>query len=208
MDNKDDADRRQARVTINKEFESFDAFIQEYVTNISRTGAFIKSKTPLPIGTESTFTVIMDDAETRAWARSSASKKTPRNGRGLPGNQRLFEGNHRPPAHAGISMRSEWLAEWPVLGETVPMFLMLSKGPASRPDRVRSYRAKLKAKNKVGAIASTGGPELNRCPVGLGEHDWHGFQRIEDANRCARPPRTRGRSSAEVLQLLDGHHLR
>ena len=35
------------RVTINKEFESFDAFIQEYVTNISRTGVFIKSQTPL-----------------------------------------------------------------------------------------------------------------------------------------------------------------
>ena len=44
------AERADDRVTINKEFESFDAFIQEYVTNISRTGAFIKSKTPLPIG--------------------------------------------------------------------------------------------------------------------------------------------------------------
>ena len=39
------------RVTINKEFESFDAFIHEYVTNISRTGVFIKSKQPLPVGT-------------------------------------------------------------------------------------------------------------------------------------------------------------
>jgi len=57
---------REVRVTINKEFESFDAFIQEYVTNISRTGAFIKSKTPLPIGTKVNlrFTVIMDDMET------------------------------------------------------------------------------------------------------------------------------------------------
>jgi len=64
MDN--EPDRREARVTINKEFESFDAFIQEYVTNISRTGAFIKSKTPLPIGTQVNlrFTVIMDDMET------------------------------------------------------------------------------------------------------------------------------------------------
>jgi len=61
-----DSDRREARVTINKEFESFDAFIQEYVTNISRTGVFIKSKTPLPIGTKVNlmFTVIMDDMET------------------------------------------------------------------------------------------------------------------------------------------------
>jgi hypothetical protein len=58
--------RRGARVTINKEFESFDAFIQEYVTNISRTGLFIKSKTPLSIGTKVNlcFTVIMDGMET------------------------------------------------------------------------------------------------------------------------------------------------
>lgn len=63
----DDSDKRtHERVTINKEFESFDAFIQEYVTNISRTGVFIKSQTPLPIGTHVNlrFTVIMDDIET------------------------------------------------------------------------------------------------------------------------------------------------
>jgi hypothetical protein len=62
-----DADKRSdERVTINKEFDSFDAFIQEYVTNISRTGVFIKSQTPLPIGTRVNlrFTVIMDDIET------------------------------------------------------------------------------------------------------------------------------------------------
>jgi PilZ domain-containing protein len=66
MEKPDDADRRETRVTINKEFASFDAFIQEYVTNISRTGAFIKSKAPLPIGTQVNlrFTVIMDDMET------------------------------------------------------------------------------------------------------------------------------------------------
>ncbi len=29
---------KNERITINKEFESFDDFIQEYVTNISRTG--------------------------------------------------------------------------------------------------------------------------------------------------------------------------
>src|SRR6202789_3671636 len=58
--------RGDERVTINKEFESFDAFIQEYVTNISRTGVFIKSSTPLTIGTHVNlrFTVIMDDIET------------------------------------------------------------------------------------------------------------------------------------------------
>lgn len=58
--------RQEERVTINKEFDSFDQFIQEYVTNISASGAFIKSKTPLPVGTEVNlrFTVIMDDIET------------------------------------------------------------------------------------------------------------------------------------------------
>jgi uncharacterized protein (TIGR02266 family) len=62
----DDDKREGHRVTINKEFESFDAFIQEYVTNISRTGVFIKSQQPLPIGTRVNlrFTVIMDDIQT------------------------------------------------------------------------------------------------------------------------------------------------
>lgn len=58
--------RREERVTINKEFESFDAFIHEYVTNISRSGVFVKSKEPLPVGTRVNlrFTVIMEDVET------------------------------------------------------------------------------------------------------------------------------------------------
>jgi hypothetical protein len=62
-----DGDKRvDGRVTINKEFESFDAFIQEYVTNISRTGVFIKSTSPLEVGTQVNlrFTVIMEDIET------------------------------------------------------------------------------------------------------------------------------------------------
>jgi uncharacterized protein (TIGR02266 family) len=61
-----DSRRDQERVTINKEFESFDAFINEYVTNISRSGVFIRSKNPLPVGTPVNlkFTVIMDDIET------------------------------------------------------------------------------------------------------------------------------------------------
>ena len=65
MDEEDDK-RREERVTINKEFESFDAFIHEYVTNISRTGVFVKSKKPLTVGTlvNLKFTVIMDDIET------------------------------------------------------------------------------------------------------------------------------------------------
>jgi hypothetical protein len=63
----DDPEKRSGeRVTINKEFESFDAFIQEYVTNISRTGVFIKTVQPLSVGTRVNlrFTVIMDDIET------------------------------------------------------------------------------------------------------------------------------------------------
>jgi Tfp pilus assembly protein PilZ len=60
-----DPRRRDERITINKEFESFDAFVHEYVTNISRSGAFVRSNSPLPIGTEVNlkFTVIMDDVE-------------------------------------------------------------------------------------------------------------------------------------------------
>ena len=62
----DDHKRGDKRVTINKEFESFDAFVHEYVTNVSRSGVFIRSKEPLDIGTEVhlTFTVIMDEVET------------------------------------------------------------------------------------------------------------------------------------------------
>src|SRR3954447_5040974 len=58
--------RGDERLTINKEFESFDAFIQEYVTNISRTGVFIRAQSPLPVGTKVNlrFTVIMEDIET------------------------------------------------------------------------------------------------------------------------------------------------
>jgi uncharacterized protein (TIGR02266 family) len=58
--------RLEQRLTINKEFDSFDQFIQEYVTNISQSGVFIKTKTPLAVGTEVDlrFTVIMDDIET------------------------------------------------------------------------------------------------------------------------------------------------
>jgi len=61
----DDARRREERITINHEFDSFDAFINEYVTNISRTGVFIKSKQPLPVGTKVNlrFTVILEDIE-------------------------------------------------------------------------------------------------------------------------------------------------
>jgi uncharacterized protein (TIGR02266 family) len=59
-------ERQDDRMTINKEFDSFDQFIQEYVTNISRSGAFIKTRDPLPVGTQVSlrFTVLMEDIET------------------------------------------------------------------------------------------------------------------------------------------------
>lgn len=62
----EDGRRVEERVTINQEFESFDAFIQEYVANISRSGAFVKCMAPLPVGTKINlrFTVIADDIET------------------------------------------------------------------------------------------------------------------------------------------------
>jgi len=58
--------QREARLTLNKEFESFDAFMREYVTNVSKTGAFVLRADPLPVGTEVNlcFTVIMDGVET------------------------------------------------------------------------------------------------------------------------------------------------
>jgi uncharacterized protein (TIGR02266 family) len=62
----DDEKRRAERVMINKEFENFEAFVEEYVTNISRTGVFVRTKSPLPIGTRVRlrFSVIMTEIET------------------------------------------------------------------------------------------------------------------------------------------------
>jgi uncharacterized protein (TIGR02266 family) len=57
---------RDDRVTINHEFASVDEFITEYVSNISRSGAFIRTRHPLDVGTKVNlkFTVIMDELET------------------------------------------------------------------------------------------------------------------------------------------------
>jgi uncharacterized protein (TIGR02266 family) len=61
----DKEQRVHPRVTVNKEFESIDAFVSEYVTNISRGGVFIRSKNPLPAGTEVNlkFSILTDDFE-------------------------------------------------------------------------------------------------------------------------------------------------
>ncbi len=58
--------RGEQRRTINKEFDSLESFISEYVANISRSGVFISSRAPLPIGTvvNLEFTVLMDGVHT------------------------------------------------------------------------------------------------------------------------------------------------
>ncbi|HTE50479.1 MAG TPA: PilZ domain-containing protein [Kofleriaceae bacterium] len=57
---------RDQRVSINHEFASIEELVSEYVTNISRSGVFIRSENPLPIGTlvNLCFSVILDDLET------------------------------------------------------------------------------------------------------------------------------------------------
>ena len=57
---------RAARYEINHEFTSIEAFIQEYVSNVSDSGIFIKSKDPLPTGTKVAlkFSLVLDDIET------------------------------------------------------------------------------------------------------------------------------------------------
>jgi len=61
--------RRDTRLTINKEFGSFEAFIQEYVTNISRSGAFVKRAEPLPWAPEIDSPIHGD-----SWTTSKPSK--------------------------------------------------------------------------------------------------------------------------------------
>ena len=58
--------RRHQRITINHEFDSVEAFISEYVTNISEGGVFIRSRQPLPLGTRVNlrFTVLNEEIET------------------------------------------------------------------------------------------------------------------------------------------------
>ena len=56
---------RAERIEINREFSSIDQFINEYVTNVSRSGAFVRSQDPLPRGTRVSlkFTVLLDEVE-------------------------------------------------------------------------------------------------------------------------------------------------
>jgi uncharacterized protein (TIGR02266 family) len=64
-DGRSGSKRKDARVTINKEFESLDAFVSEYVSNVSRSGVFVRSRDPLAVGTKVNlkFTIVMDGIE-------------------------------------------------------------------------------------------------------------------------------------------------
>jgi uncharacterized protein (TIGR02266 family) len=58
--------RAAERVRVNREFDTMEEFIAEYVSDISRTGVFIRSDDPLPKGTrvDLRFTVVDEDMET------------------------------------------------------------------------------------------------------------------------------------------------
>ncbi len=57
--------RHGERVTLNKQFDSFEQFVTEYVTDLSGEGAFIRTDSPLPVGTEVNlkFSVLLDQVE-------------------------------------------------------------------------------------------------------------------------------------------------
>ena len=57
--------RHEARRTINHEFSSVAELVNEYVVNISRSGLFIKTEDPLPVGSRVTlrFSVITQELE-------------------------------------------------------------------------------------------------------------------------------------------------
>jgi uncharacterized protein (TIGR02266 family) len=56
---------RPKRVEVNVEFDSIEQFINEYVSNISKSGAFIRTRDPFPVGTRMRlrFTILAADPE-------------------------------------------------------------------------------------------------------------------------------------------------
>jgi uncharacterized protein (TIGR02266 family) len=58
--------RSAPRAAVNREFASVEEFIVEYVSNVSRSGVFIRSEEPLPVGTRVAlrFTLVLDELET------------------------------------------------------------------------------------------------------------------------------------------------
>ena len=58
--------RQDPRVAVNREFRSVEEFVSEYVSNISRSGVFIRTDEPLPVGTrvQLKFTLLLENIET------------------------------------------------------------------------------------------------------------------------------------------------
>ena len=58
-----DEKRVDSRHSVNHEFETLGEFVREYVLNVSRGGAFIRSAEVLPVGTavRVKFTIVDDD---------------------------------------------------------------------------------------------------------------------------------------------------
>jgi uncharacterized protein (TIGR02266 family) len=58
--------RREPRLRVNREFASMEAFIKEYVADISRSGVFVRTDDPLPVGTRVAlkFSIVADEIET------------------------------------------------------------------------------------------------------------------------------------------------
>jgi uncharacterized protein (TIGR02266 family) len=56
---------RSRRMDVNVEFDSIERFVSEYVSNLSKSGAFIRTRAPLPVGTllNLKFTILADDPE-------------------------------------------------------------------------------------------------------------------------------------------------
>jgi uncharacterized protein (TIGR02266 family) len=56
---------RPRRIEVNVEFDSIQQFINEYVSNISHSGAFIRTRDPWPVGTRMRlrFTILAQDPE-------------------------------------------------------------------------------------------------------------------------------------------------
>ena len=83
--------RKESRVTVNKEFRDVNQFIVEYVQNISKSGVFIKSDDPPPVGTmvNLKFTVILDEIETIEGV-GKVVRVVPPGGRKTPGMGVVF----------------------------------------------------------------------------------------------------------------------
>lgn len=57
---------RARRVVVNHEFAGWNAFVREYMMNVSTSGAFIHTKKPLPVGSvvNLRFSIVAQDIET------------------------------------------------------------------------------------------------------------------------------------------------